>query len=128
MTQVQTDAVRKLKEADLKATKLDRMQEYLAPYVTDTCARFCEQNEDFAAAVMAEGKSLVGCLQALKLPGQGLGYCSDFDVYRMAAQYFFPEADVEYSMKISMPAKKQTPAKVLTLTMEQLLNLTGGAK
>lgn len=128
MTQGQIDAVRKLKEADIKAAKLDRMQEYLAPYVTDTLARFCEQSEDFAAAVMAEDKSIGGCLRALKLPGQGLGYCSDFDVYRMAAQYFFPEADVEWSMKISMPAKNQTSAKVLTLTMEQLLNLTGGAK
>ena len=126
MTQVQMEAVRKLKEADLKATKLDRMQEYLAPYVTDTCARFCEQNEDFAAAVMEQGKSLVGCLQALKLPGQGLGYCSDFDVYRMAAQYFFPEADVEYSMKISMPAKNQTSAKILDLRFEDLLGFGGG--
>lgn len=128
MTQVQIDAVRKLKEVKLEDAKLGDMQRFLAKHVSDALAYFCEQDEDFAAAVMVDDKSFVGCLQALKLPGRGLGYLSDFDVYRMAAQYFFPEADVEYSMKISMPAKKQTPAKVLTLTMEQLLNLTGGAK
>lgn len=126
MTQVQIDAVRKLKEANLKAVKLGRMQEYLAPYVTDTLARFCEQSEEFASAVMTEGKSLGGCLQALKLPGRGMGYCSDFDVYRMAAQYFFPDADVEWSMKISMPAKNQTSAKILNLRLEDLLGFGGG--
>lgn len=128
MTRVQIDAARKLKEVKLEDTKLGDMQRYLAPYVADTCARFCEQSEDFATAVMAEGKSLVGCLQALKLPGRGMGYCSDFDVYRMAAQYFFPEADVEWSMKISMPAKNQTSAKILNLRLEDLLGMGGGIK
>lgn len=118
MTQVQTDAIRKLTEA--KRDGLSDMQKYLAPHVVQTCVQFCEQSEEFAAAVMAEGKSLVGCLKAMKLPGQGLGYCSDFDVYRMAAQYFFPEADVEWSMKISVPKKNQTSAKILDLKFEDL--------
>ncbi len=128
MTQVQIDAVRKLREDKLESAKLDNMQRYLAPYVSNTCARFCEQSEDFATAVMAEGKSLAGCLKALKLPGAGLGYCSDFDVYRMSAQYFFPEADVEWSMKISMPAKNQTSAKILNLRLEDLLGMAGTSR
>ncbi len=126
MKQIQIDAARKLREDKLEGAKLGDMQRYLAPYVGDVCARFCEQSEDFATAVMAEGKSLAGCLQALKLPGRGMGYCSDFDVYRMAAQYFFPEADVEWSMKISMPAKNQTSAKILNLRLEDLLGMSGG--
>jgi hypothetical protein len=124
MTQVQTDAIRKLTEA--KCDGLGDMQKYLAPHVVQTCVQCCEQSEEFAAAVMAEGKSLVGCLKAMKLPGQGLGYCSDFDVYRMAAQYFFPEADVEWSMKISVPKKNQTSAKILDLKFEDLFG--GGGK
>ena len=123
MTQVQTDAIRKLTEA--KHEGLDDMQKYLAPHVVKTCAQFCEQSEDFATAVMAEDKTLVGCLKAMKLPGRGMGYCSDFDVYRMAAQYFFPEADVEWSMKISVPAKKQTSAKILDLRFEDFFKMGG---
>ncbi len=128
MTQVQIDAVRRLKEEKTDGAKLDDMRTYLERYVKDTLARFCEQSEEFAAAVMAEDKSLAGCLQALKLPGRGAGYLSDFDVYRMAAQYFFPEADVEWSMKISMPQKSQTSAKILNLRLEDLLGMSGASR
>ncbi|MBQ8356210.1 MAG: hypothetical protein IJX39_00215 [Clostridia bacterium] len=120
MTQIQTDAIRKLTEA--KHDGLTDMQKYLATHVAKTCAQFCEQSEEFAAAVMAQDKSLVGCMKAMTLPGRGLGYLSDFEVYRMAARYFFPESDVEWSMKISMPAKNQTSAKILELKFEDLLN------
>ena len=123
MTQTQTDAIRKLTEA--KQDGLDDMQKYLVPHVVKALTGFCEQSEEFAAAVAAEDKTLVGCLKAMKLPGRGMGYCSDFDVYKMAAQYFFPEADVEWSMKISTPAKKQTSAKILNLRFEDLF---GGGK
>ncbi|MBQ8340048.1 MAG: hypothetical protein IJX39_04605 [Clostridia bacterium] len=124
MTQIQTDAIRKLTEA--KHDGLDDMQKYLAPHVVKTCVQFCEQSEEFATAVMAEDKTLVGCLKAMTLPGRGMGYCSDFDVYRMAAQYFFPEADVEWSMKISVPRKSQTSAKILDLRFEDLFKMGGG--
>ena len=126
MTQVQTNAVRKLKEENVK--QLRNKRDFIVPFLRTALSSFAEQSEDFAAAVMAADKSLEGCVNALKVPQGDRVSLSDFDVYRMAAQYFFPEADVEYSMKISMPAKKQTPAKVLTLTMAQLLNLTGGSK
>lgn len=126
MTQVQIDAVRKLKEENVK--QLRNKRDFIVPFLRTALSSFAEQSEDFAAAVMAADKSLEGCVNALKVPQGDRVSLSDFDVYRMAAQYFFPEADVEYSMKISMPAKNQTSAKVLTLTMEQLLNLTGGAK
>ena len=128
MTQVQIDAVRKLKEVKLEDAKLGDMQRFLAKHVSDALAYFCEQDEDFAAAVMVDDKSFVGCLQALKLPGRGLGYLSDFDVYRMAARYFFPEADVEWSMKISMPEKNKKPAKILTLKWEDLLGKGGTSR
>lgn len=124
MTENQINAIRKLTEA--KRDGLDDMQKYLAPYVVITCVQFCEQSEDFATAVLAEDKSLVGCLKAMKLPGRGMGYCSDFDVYRMAAQYFFSEADVEWSMKISVPSKKQTSAKILNLRFEDFFTIGGG--
>ena len=125
MTQIQVDAVRKLQEADLKGSKLNDMQRYLAPYVAKHCAQFCEQSESFAKAVMEEKKTLVGCLQALQLPGRGMGYCSDFDVYRMAAQYFFPEADVEWTMKISVPSNSYTCTNLIELKMEDLFDFGG---
>lgn len=126
MTQVQIDAIRKLKEENVK--QLRNKRDFIVPFLRTALSSFAEQSEEFAAAVMAADKSLEGCVNALKVPQGERVSLSDLDVYRMAVQYFFPEADVEYSMKISMPAKKQTTAKVLTLTMEQLLHLTGGGK
>lgn len=126
MTQVQIDAIRKLKEENVK--QLRNKRDFIVPFLRTALSSFAEQAEEFAAAVMAADKSLEGCVNALKVPQGERVSLSDLDVYRMAVQYFFPEADVEYSMKISMPAKKQTTAKVLTLTMEQLLHLTGGGK
>lgn len=126
MTQVQIDAIRKLKEENVK--QLRNKRDFIVPFLRTALSSFAEQSEEFAAAVMAADKSLEGCVNALKVPQGERVSLSDFDVYRMAVQYFFPEADVEYSMKISMPAKKQTTAKVLTLTMEQLLHLAGGGK
>jgi len=120
MKDKQIDAVRKLRECDTKP--LRDMQAYLAPHVANALVSFCEQNEEFAAAVMAEGKDLVGCVRSMKLPGRGLGYLSDFEVYRMAVQYFFEGADVEWSMKVSLP-KSQSSAKtgVLDIKLEDFL-------
>ncbi|MBR2312184.1 MAG: hypothetical protein IKA46_02730 [Clostridia bacterium] len=120
MTQVQIDAVRKLRECDTKP--LRDMQAFLAPHVANALVSFCEQSEEFAAAVMEKGADLVACVRSMKLPGRGLGYLSDFEVYRMAVQYFFDGADVEWSMKISMP-KSQSSAKtgVLDIKLEDFL-------
>ena len=125
MTQVQIDAVRKLKEENVK--QLRNKRDFIVPFLRTALSSFAEQSEDFAAAVMAADKSLEGCVNALKVPQGDRVSLSDFDVYRMAAQYFFPEADVEWSMKISMPTKNQTSAKILDLRFEDLL-VFGGAK
>ena len=124
MTQVQMDAVRKLKEENVK--QLRNKRDFIVPFLRTALSGFAEQSGDFAAAVMAADKSLEGCVNSLKVPQGDRVSLSDFDVYRMAAQYFFPEADVEWSMKISMPAKNQTSAKILNLRLEDLLGLGGG--
>ena len=124
MTQTQTDAIRKLTEAKVKTFQNKR--DFLVPVLRKTLCSFCEQDEDFAAAVMAEGKSLEGCVNDMKVPQGDCVSLSDFDVYRMAAQYFFPEADVEWSVKISVPAKKQTSAKILNLSFADLFKAGGG--
>ena len=120
MTQVQIDAVRKLRECDIKP--LRDMQAYLAPHVANALVSFCEQSSEFAEAVMAKSADLCGCVRSMNLPGRGLGYLSDFEVYRMAVQYFFEGADVEWSMKISLPKSQSTmKTGVLDIKLEDFL-------
>lgn len=120
MTQVQIDAVRKLNEASVK--QLRNKRDFIVPFLRTALSSFSEQSEEFAAAVMAEDKSLEGCVNALKIPQGDRVSLSDFDVYRMAVQYFFEGADVEWSMKVSLP-KSQSSAKtgVLDIKLEDFL-------
>ena len=124
MKQVQIDAIRKLTEAKVKTFQNKR--DFLVPHLREALCGFVEQDEDFAAAVMAEGKSLEGCVNDLKVPQGSNVSMSAYDAYRMAVQYFSPEADVELSMKISMPTKKQTSAKILTISFPDLFKAGGG--
>lgn len=126
MTQVQIDAVRGLRECDTKPLR-DAMHAFLVPHVANALVSFCEQDADFAAAVVEKGADLVGCMRSMKLPGHGLGYLSDFDVYRMAVQYFLDGADVEWSMRVQVPKSQSIgKARVLELSLEDFL--FGGGK
>ena len=120
MTQVQIDAVRKLNEANVK--QLRNKRDFIVPFLRTALSSFSEQSEEFAAAVMAEDKSLEGCVNALKVPQGDRVSLSDFDVYRMAVQYFFEGADVEWSMKISMPKSQSTmKTGILDIRLEDFL-------
>ena len=114
MTDIQIRAIRKLREE--AGTAKSREGEYLKPFVREALCSFCEQSPAFAAEVVKEGKSLVGCLDSFSVTGQAL---SDIEVYRMAAQYFFPDAVIEHRMEIRLP-KSQTSAKILDLKFEEL--------
>ena len=123
MTQVQTDAIRKLTEEKVKPFQNKR--DFLVPHLRKALCDFCEQDTDFAAAVMFDGKSLEGCVNDMKVPQGDRVALSAIDAYRMAVQYFAPEMDVECVIRLSKPQKKQTSAKILDLKFEDLFGIGG---
>lgn len=64
-----------------------------------TLTDFCHQDGEFAQAV-AQGGSVADCAVAC-VKGVG-GAISDLEVYRRAAQFYFPGCEVEMTMKIYM--------------------------
>ena len=66
MTQIQTDAIRKLTEEKVKTFQNKR--DFLVPHLRKALCDFCEQEADFAAAVMVNGKSLEGCVNDMSIP------------------------------------------------------------
>lgn len=120
MTDKQIEAVRLLREADVQRERLTDMQKYLASHVANALAGFCEQSAAFAEAVLDKEADLAGCLRAMTLPGRGLGYKSDFEVYRMAAQYF-GATDIVFSMSVTMPRSVNTGSSILTLRLEDFI-------
>lgn len=92
-------AVAKLAE-ELKAFKGDRYGEAVKNHVASTLAHFCEQNERFAEVVYRTKRTLSDCCaEIMKGCGQSI---SDIDVYRGAVRNYFPNADIEFHMTISI--------------------------
>ena len=94
---------------------------------------FCEQDEEFAQAVIQNSKTLSDCLAAV---AKGVGNSiSDLDAYKKAVQFYFPGADIRCTMTIDlvgaaasdkppieMTSKPQEPAKksALNISLDDL--------
>ena len=96
-----------------------KVVEFLIPYLRDTLLSFVEQSDAFAAAVLAEDKTLVGAAEKID---PGYGAISDLEAYRKAVQYFLPDASVDFKMTVIVPhdEDKQPSAKILNLKFEDL--------
>ena len=130
MTQVQIDAIKKLQD---KAQKDGAVSEYAtAVYdsVRDTLIGFCEQNAEFADAVLQQDKTLGECCGKIMLKcGSSI---SDIEVYARAVNFYFPGAKVEMKMTVYMSEFEREEknaakpkAKVLDLSLEQMLRFGG---
>ncbi len=100
MKQIQTDAVEKLRR-EHKDYKGDKYTEIMKGAVLDALVGFCEQNAEFADAVLVEDKTFAGAMAAVKKAIKGNGI-SDIEAYRMAVSYYFPGAVIDYVMNIRM--------------------------
>ena len=65
--------------------------------VRDALETFIRQDEEFAQAVV-QGGTFETCMESVsKNVGSGI---SDLDAYKRAVQFYFPGANVEFTMKI----------------------------
>lgn len=100
--------------------------------VADVLRSFCEQNSEFAQAVVQSGKTVGDCIEyTVSECGNSI---SDIDVFRRAAEYFFAGATVRFEMILDIgdggfsntPAEKAAeqlspaPAKRLRLSLDEL--------
>ncbi len=62
---------------------------------------FCEQEEEFAQAIVQSDKTLTDCLKAVTggITNSGI---SDLDAYKRAVSFYFDGADIECTMKINL--------------------------
>lgn len=67
--------------------------------VKDALLNFCQQDEEFAQAV-AQGGSFSDCMKAV---AKGVGTSiSDLEAYRRAVTFYFPGADIQFTMRIDL--------------------------
>lgn len=92
-------AVDKIAE-ELKTFKGDRYGEAVKKHVASTITHFCEQEPRFAEVVYKTKRTLSDCCAEI-MKGCGTSI-SDIDVYRGAVKNYFPNAEVVFTMTISI--------------------------
>ena len=114
-------AVEKLQK-ELKECKGDR---YVEAVKKDTCNAlllFCEQDEEFAQAVVQSNKTLEQvCKAAVKDCGSSI---SDITVYRKAVEVYFPGATVEMKMTVDLcgSVREDKSSNVINLSLTDLFD------
>ena len=86
--------------AELKEFKGDKYGMAVKNHVAATITHFCEQNERFAEVVYKTKRTLSDCCAEI-MKGCGTSI-SDIDVYRGAVRNYFPNADIDFHMTITL--------------------------
>ena len=133
MTEKQVNACALLRDEEQKQGASSAKAKAVYSAVRDTLVSFCEQNEEFADAVLQSAGTLGACCE--KITEKCGNAISDLDLYARAVEFYFPGAVIEMKMTIYMSsferdaatnsAKSGASAKVLDLRLEDLLDLGG---
>lgn len=96
---MKTQAIQKI-NSELAAYKGDRYGGAMKDYIAGVLKEFCDQNEEFAQAVVQGGK-FEECMKTVagKVKGQSI---SDLGACKAAAEFYFPGSVVEFHMTIRM--------------------------
>ena len=100
-----SQAVEKINRKE-KPMKDDPFAAAIGEHIKKALSSFCEQNEEFARAVL-DGGSANECIKAVADKIRTRKSVSDFDVYQLAVKYYFPVAVVDFVMKIRMSEYEQ---------------------
>ncbi|MDD6966365.1 MAG: hypothetical protein PUK18_02525 [Firmicutes bacterium] len=95
---------------ELKEFKGDRYGDAVKDFVASTLTNFCEQNERFAQVVYETEATLSDCCS--KIMKNCGNHISDIDVYRGAVRYYFPNAEVHFTMTIDASGDMPTPEEM----------------
>ena len=95
---------------ELKEFKGDRYGDAVKNFVASTLTNFCEQNERFARVVYETEATLSDCCS--KIMKNCGNHISDIDVYRGAVRYYFPNAEVHFTMTIDASGDMPTPEEM----------------
>lgn len=85
---------------ELKSFKGDKYGDVIKNGVAAALRDFAQQDEEFAQAIVQNDKTLSDCCASIV---EGAGFAiSDNQAYKMAAQFYFPGADVSFRMVVNL--------------------------
>lgn len=87
-------------DKEYKAAKLSQKGKAVGPSVLNVLKDFCDQNAEFAQAIMQSDKTVKDCIEyTVSKAGNSI---SDIEVYRKAVSFYFPGATVHFNMTIDL--------------------------
>lgn len=93
------DAAMKKLDGEFKSGSYDKYASAMKKAVREAIETFCKQDEEFAQAV-AQGGSFADCMKAVaKNCGSSI---SDLEAYRRAVQFYFPGAEIRWTMTVDL--------------------------
>ena len=93
-------AIKKLK-SELKGAKCDKYGNVVKNLLCEKMCKFCEQDEEFAQAVV-QGGSFENCIKAAVVGATN--HTEDNEIYNKAVQFYFPGAAVHMTLSIDLCA------------------------
>lgn len=87
----------------------------VAPFVADTLLVFIDDNEEFAAAVAKNEKTLEDC--CVKVTEGAGSVLSDLEVYKRAVKFYLPDAELKCEMRVVLPDE----GKKFNLSLESFI-------
>lgn len=107
-------------EAEERNGKFGTKAAAMKKAVKDALVSFCEQDEEFAQAVV-QGGTFEECMKKVE---NGVGNCiSDLDAFKKAVQFYFAGAEVRFRMEIDVcPNRvKQSDNQAILLDLSDFL-------
>ena len=122
-------------EKEYKEFKGNRYEEAMKAKTKEALFSFIDQDNEFAQAVV-QGGNFKDCMK--KVAAGVSGYISDFDAFRRAARFYFPVAEICFTMTIktnpyekdepeqqeqtaeAAPAKEKKKSSALSLSLDDL--------
>lgn len=101
------EAIERLRKELKEAKGLGRCAQVMAKPVADKLCDFCEQDEEFAQAVV-QGGNFSDCMKAVE-NGVG-GAISDIEAYTKAVRFYFPGAKIDVTMTVDLVGDAAEPA------------------
>ena len=93
------EEAKKRLEEEAKGGKFGAKAAAMKKAVKEALISFCEQDEEFAQAVV-QGGSFAECMAEV---AKGIGgSISDLDAYKKAVRFYFPGAEVRFRMEIDV--------------------------
>ena len=108
MSEFREKAIEKLQQ-ETKDFKGDKYGQAVYKAVALQLTDFCRQDDEFAQAVVQNGKTLSECCAEIT-KGCGMSM-SDLDAYKKAVAFYFPGADIKCSMTINLCASVEREAE-----------------